>query len=1228
MKDVCVMKITWKAKLLIVFIILMVTGVSLAVAIENNQVTSVTVTPDPVKLGYSSTIKYTTTQSGMVSIYVYQENGEFVRNLLTNSSKAAGTYSQVWDGKNYQSVLVPDGKYKIIVELKDATGLIGLLEKLVTAACVPVVSSVSDGPKDPFNPAAAEQSTLQYTLSCDALVSVKVLKGTVVYNTLTLNEAKPAGPCTVTWNGRDSAGNLAPDAVYTYQIDAVNPLASTFKSTNKTSLVTVEKEPPQITGYKASSNQLKLGAGSAIISYTLSENASVTLKVYNSSGIPVRTILNSTAKNAGFNSSTWDGKKDLPGDLAEDGIYTVAISAVDNFGKPSVVQYVFITAAAQPVVTNVSVTPNPYNSKDGQAAISYVLSKVVYANVTVKILKGTTAVKIFTVPQQPAGNVLLSWDGKDSNGVLLGDAAYTVQVTAASTLIPTFYSALSGTFTIEATPPTITAFTLTPNPYKLGTGSMTIRFTLSEKAAVYINVYAGSPAGISPDSVPVRKLLTGQEKPAGVNSILWDGKNDDSGIVPDGTYTIKILAVDLGGNSVEAAGSIFGAVVPTIIGPVVSPALFSPADNITAAVDFTVSSDANVNVSILKGTAVVKSLATNMLVPQGTATHIEWDGTDNSNKLVADGPYFCQIDAVSPAELTFKTSYKGAITVEDDPPSLSGVLISPTIIKVGATATFRYVVSEAATVTIQVLDVQGTLVRSFPDEIRTAGGTYSRTWDTLDDYGYAVPGGNYTLQINAMDNYGNSATPVEMGFTVGDVPVISDVSVTPSEINTDVMEQAAISYNIPVSSRVNVNILDSLNKTYKNICLNREVTGVDAVYWNGFGTLGVCNPGTYTYKIEATSVVGAFKAVPVTGNITVTGTSGSKPKTCLDCHLNYPTAHPMTNCTGCHGLGAPLATCNLSGCHSTPQPHVLPNGLYKYHSSLINPTICSVCHNSNYPLVPGHPSDLGVLHNTEVSADCLQCHKASISTEHPRHLDDNGIPLNCNTCHQSSDPVVQQAIADNNKSCGACHTGTSNHEALHETTLIDANCTTVSGCHKQSLTEEHLNNPVTQTDQVTGLPKNWTCDTCHTSTKPNVLGAIATNNKHCAACHTQGHNFNLAEPIPADIPLYPGYLWTAPQDANLWAGETKVPTEFLIGGKVIISNRVAGVNGAQITDYYINEMFNQGWTETAITSYSGPAVCLQYAKDSRKAIIWAYGGSYLDDPIELPGGWRIEIVYQ
>lgn len=142
---------------------------------------------------------------------------------------------------------------------------------------------------------------------------------------------------------------------------------------------------------------------------------------------------------------------------------------------------------------------------------------------------------------------------------------------------------------------------------------------------------------------------------------------------------------------------------------------------------------------------------------------------------------------------------------------------------------------------------------------------------------------------------------------------------------------------------------------------------------------------------------------------------------------------------------------------------------------------CSSCHPSSHT---GAPSSYHV--SADVSA-CQPCHVSSLPTEHARWVDGSGSAITCLTCHGSTDPTVQGAIAASDSSCFTCHAGSANHEAFHATTVPPA-CV---GCHPgTSLTSIHLN-----------ASSTLTCGSCHQSSDPKVTGAIAHGRTDCVACH-------------------------------------------------------------------------------------------------------------------------------
>ena len=166
----------------------------------------------------------------------------------------------------------------------------------------------------------------------------------------------------------------------------------------------------------------------------------------------------------------------------------------------------------------------------------------------------------------------------------------------------------------------------------------------------------------------------------------------------------------------------------------------------------------------------------------------------------------------------------------------------------------------------------------------------------------------------------------------------------------------------------------------------------------------------------------------------------------------------------------------------------------------ITPVDCSKCHagmdhgegpncGDCHDISEGHPGTPSDMHTPADVTGCTPCHNPSLTVEHNGRTPDAGGPFTCNTCHESTAPLVVNAIATGNSACDACHPAGGGHIVQHETTT-PVSCQG-AGCHNQTnLVPIHL---------AIG------CEGCHSSADPLVVNAIATNNKNCSACHPAPH---------------------------------------------------------------------------------------------------------------------------
>ena len=199
-------------------------------------------------------------------------------------------------------------------------------------------------------------------------------------------------------------------------------------------------------------------------------------------------------------------------------------------------------------------------------------------------------------------------------------------------------------------------------------------------------------------------------------------------------------------------------------------------------------------------------------------------------------------------------------------------------------------------------------------------------------------------------------------------------------------------------------------------------------------------------------------------------------KDCVACHpggRRPPALHDTTVPASCQGSGChnqtnliPIHTAiGCAGCHESTNQDVID-------AIAAGDKDCVACH-------PGG-GDHSALHETTVPASCQGsgCHNQTNLI--PIHT-----AIGCAGCHESTDPNVVNAISTGNKDCGACHPGGGNHAALHDGGFSpDEDC---GLCHNQNLVVQHdgycdycheSTNPVVIDAIASG---NTECGACHST---------------------------------------------------------------------------------------------------------------------------------------------------
>lgn len=247
--------------------------------------------------------------------------------------------------------------------------------------------------------------------------------------------------------------------------------------------------------------------------------------------------------------------------------------------------------------------------------------------------------------------------------------------------------------------------------------------------------------------------------------VRWDGRTDDGGVAPDGTYRFSVTAVDDNGNTrrTEPREIVVDATAPEPIVTVPDDPdalIFSPNDDgskdtVTIVQESSPEDEWTLEVRDARDEVVYAETVT------GTLASFTWDGRNNEGTLVADGVYTYRVSATDRAQNTAEATVNNIIVdTEPTPIGLAAdigafspnddgrrdaVQLTPDVPVLEGIRAFTYRVTDAA----------GTVVRS--ETTRDAAPT-SWMFDGRDDAGARLPEGRYTATLELVYRNGNRPT--------------------------------------------------------------------------------------------------------------------------------------------------------------------------------------------------------------------------------------------------------------------------------------------------------------------------------------------------------------------------------------------------------------------------------------------------------------------------------------
>jgi len=470
-----------------------------------------------------------------MKIDVYDSSGTHVRSVV-NGAVYPGASNHVeigWDGKDNNGEFIRNGNYTILLNAGSPARERSIV---VTANAMPRILDISVEP-NPFSPdgdGIDETADISYFISEDSYVTIKIYNlANDLMRTLLDNQLRNRGSYVDRWSGLDNMNNSLPSGTYRIVIEAI------ATTENIATPVTMHVSMQTISNIDVTNKEFDPHIGqNCQITYYLSSDGIITIEIYNEEDTLIRNLITAIPRSRGRHTENWDGRNNS-GQIVPDGLYYFIIK--DSITGTPIIVFDPRGTGGEDISHSVAfdVTNfDPLNNIPSQ--LTYTLPRP--AKVTIKVRRdryGGPALKVIKYLEPTTTETHQAiWDGRDELGNLLPPHRYTMAIWA--------YTLMDGAIIVMGGRPTVSGVSVEPirfnpteNPYGTTSKSTTISYNLSKDANVAINIF-GSNNSL------VRTLNEGL-KTAGVNTAIWDGKNNNAQLAPPDRYRIEIQT-DIDGN--------------------------------------------------------------------------------------------------------------------------------------------------------------------------------------------------------------------------------------------------------------------------------------------------------------------------------------------------------------------------------------------------------------------------------------------------------------------------------------------------------------------------------------------------------------------------------------------------------------------------------------------------------------------------------------------------------
>jgi flagellar hook assembly protein FlgD/outer membrane protein OmpA-like peptidoglycan-associated protein len=357
--------------------------------------------------------------------------------------------------------------------------------------------------------------------------------------------------------------------------------------------------------------------------------------------------------------------------------------------------------------------------------------------------------------------------------------------------------------------------------------------------------------------------------------IVWDGKNDNGSIVPDGVYSYRITSTDRAQNSSSA--QLDNIIVNTerpVVSLLINDSYFSP--NGDAIKDtLRLSPGVPVKEGIVEWKLVVKNQSGTIVRSyngkQSVPPQTDFDGRNDGGNVIAEGTYQAELTVIY---------QNGHVATTISPTFVMDITPPSSIVQTEYSA---FSPNNDGKQDVMVLIQEGSEEQSWQGEIRRivttdqaykeGSGVLLKTfnfagqpdkrilWDGRDDAGRLAADGDFEYRLVATDRAGNRGASNSVRFTLNtaDTPVLVNTDLRAFSPNGDgIKDSINILPQLQVKDGVQtwkIDIVDSSGKPVRSFAGRGKVP--ESILWNGKNDAGnLVSDGQYIARADISYING------------------------------------------------------------------------------------------------------------------------------------------------------------------------------------------------------------------------------------------------------------------------------------------------------------------------------------------------------------------------------------